>query len=97
MGEAARNHNVIVAEDARIRKAGERKGYLHGQKELFVEKPLGYSYFPKEMVPVPREWVGTSGRLVWFRRHEGGGHYPALERGGVLLEDLEDFTKEVWG
>ena len=29
LGDAARNHNVIVAEDARIRKAGERKG---GQK-----------------------------------------------------------------
>lgn len=73
-----------------------KKGYLHGQKELYVDKPLGYSYFPGELVPCPKAWVETSGRLVWYRRHETGGHFPSLERSDALLRDVEDFLGEVW-
>lgn len=73
-----------------------QKGYLHGMESLFVDKPFGYSYFPRELVPAPRKWVETSARVVWYRRHGLGGHFPALERSEVLLGDVEDFLKEVW-
>lgn len=72
------------------------KGYFHAQAHLFVDKPLGYSYFPRELAPMPRSWVGRTGRLCWFRGHEEGGHFPALERPGEMLADLEDFVGEVW-
>ncbi|KAF1972151.1 alpha/beta-hydrolase [Bimuria novae-zelandiae CBS 107.79] len=74
-----------------------KKGYLHGQEELYVDKPVGYSYFPKELVPVPRKWVETTGRVVWCRGHGVGGHFPGLEVPGALLGDLEEFLGEVWG
>ena len=35
-----------------------------------MRQPLGYSLFPKELAPIPRAWVATTGPLVWFRRHE---------------------------
>lgn len=78
------------------KEGGGKKGYLHGQKELFVNKPFGYSYFPRDLVPSPKSWVETSGNLVWYRRHEIGGHFPSLERTEVLLGDLEEFLKQVW-
>jgi microsomal epoxide hydrolase len=76
--------------------AGKAKGYFHGQKSLYVDKPFGYSYFPFELGPMPRGWVERTGRLVWCRVHGGGGHFPALESSEVLLEDLEGFFREVW-
>lgn len=36
----------------------------------YIRKPLGFSYFPKELVPVPRAWVETTGNLVFWRQHE---------------------------
>lgn len=59
-------------------------------------KKLGFSWFPKEIAPVPRAWVETSGELVWWRSHTKGGHFAAVERSEVLLKDLEDFVGEVW-
>ncbi|KAJ4301714.1 hypothetical protein N0V90_003807 [Kalmusia sp. IMI 367209] len=73
-----------------------QKGYLHGQKHLYVDKPYGYSYFPKELVPAPKAWAERSGKLVWYRKHDVGGHFPSLERSGVLLGDVEDFLGQVW-
>lgn len=73
-----------------------KKGYLHGQEELFVGKPMGYSYFPYEMIPCPRKWAERSGRLAWYRRHEVGGHFPALEKGEALVGDLEEWLGSVW-
>lgn len=61
-----------------------------------VKKPLGYSCFPKEIKQTPKAWAATSGALVWYRRHEAGGHLAALERPGVLFNDVEDFVAQVW-
>lgn len=71
-------------------------GYFHGQKNLYVSKPMGYSYFAWELAPVPRSWAETSGELVWFKAHERGGHFAALERPGELLRDIEDFVGVAW-
>ncbi|KAF2866360.1 hypothetical protein BDV95DRAFT_584598 [Massariosphaeria phaeospora] len=77
--------------------AGQRPaGWFHGQAELYVAKPLGFSHFPYEVAPLPRAWVETSGRLVSWREHEAGGHFAALERPGELLGDVEEFLGEVW-
>lgn len=41
----------------------------HENPEWHIHKPLGFSWFPKEIAPVPREWAETSGSLVWYRQH----------------------------
>src|SRR6266536_3360301 len=35
-----------------------------------VKVPLGFSWFPKELVPIPKAWIATSGDLVFFREHD---------------------------
>ncbi|KAL9112013.1 MAG: hypothetical protein Q9227_003633 [Pyrenula ochraceoflavens] len=65
-------------------------------------KPLGYSWFPREVAPIPRAWVATTvappagkegeGELFFHRAHSKGGHFAALERPVELLEDVEEFV-----
>lgn len=57
---------------------------------------MGFSWFPLEIGPMPRKWVETTGELVWWRSHPDTGHFAAMERPEVLLEDVEDFVGKVW-
>lgn len=62
----------------------------------YISKPFGYSWFPREIAPIPKSWVATTGNLVWHRQHTKGGHFAALERPNELLEDIESFVNQVW-
>jgi microsomal epoxide hydrolase len=63
----------------------------HENPDWVISKPFGFSWFPYEIVPVPKSWVETTGTLVWWREHEMGGHFAAVERAETLLGDLEEF------
>ena len=41
----------------------------HENPNWYVHKPLGFSWFPKELAPIPRAWVQTTGNLVFHREH----------------------------
>lgn len=41
----------------------------HENPKWYVRKPLGFSWFPKELAPIPRAWVETTGNLVFHRKH----------------------------
>ncbi|KAL1982328.1 hypothetical protein VTN96DRAFT_1422 [Rasamsonia emersonii] len=62
----------------------------------YIRKPFGFSYFPMELVPVPRSWIETTGNLVFWRQHEKGGHFAALERPQDFAEDLAAFVQQIW-
>ncbi|KAF2099943.1 alpha/beta-hydrolase [Rhizodiscina lignyota] len=69
----------------------------HEMPKWHIKKPFGFSWFPKELAPIPRSWAATTADdLCFYRQHEKGGHFAALERPEVLLQDLEDFIKQVW-
>ncbi|KAK3071411.1 hypothetical protein LTR53_008688 [Teratosphaeriaceae sp. CCFEE 6253] len=68
----------------------------HENPAWFIRKPVGFSWFPKEIAPVPRKWVESTCNLVFWRQHERGGHFAALERPVVLLRDVEEFVGQVW-
>ena len=67
----------------------------HADPSMYITKPFGYAYFAWDVLPAPRAWVATTGNLVWHRQHAEGGHFAALERPEVLLQDVEDFVKEL--
>ena len=68
----------------------------HGSKKWHINKPFGYSWFPKEINPIPKAWIETTGDLTFFRRHNKGGHFAALEQPQVLWSDVEEFLKMAW-
>ncbi|GKZ22118.1 hypothetical protein AbraIFM66951_008854 [Aspergillus brasiliensis] len=72
------------------------KGATILQNELYIHKPFGFSFFPKDLCPVPRSWIATTGDLVFFRDHAEGGHFAALERPRELKADLTAFVEQVW-
>lgn len=57
-------------------------------------KSFGYSYNPYELYPVPKSWAATTGNLTFFRAHEKGGHFAAIEQTETFLKDLEEFVQE---
>ncbi|PLB49163.1 alpha/beta-hydrolase [Aspergillus steynii IBT 23096] len=63
----------------------------------YIQKPFGYSYFPRELIPAPKAWVATTGNLVFCNYHEKGGHFAALERPRDLLDDVLAFVEQVRG
>ncbi|KAJ7580187.1 Alpha/Beta hydrolase protein, partial [Mycena floridula] len=67
----------------------------HENPAWYISKPFGYSLFVKELFPVPRAWAATTGNLVFYRRHDKGGHFAAIERPAELLKDLEDFIAQI--
>ncbi|EXJ57262.1 hypothetical protein A1O7_07609 [Cladophialophora yegresii CBS 114405] len=72
------------------------RGLPHGNPKYNNDKPVAYSWFPKELAPVPREWVEKQGhKLVFFRQHESGGHFAAMEKPKEMLEDMEEFIKTI--
>lgn len=40
--------------------------------------------------------VEKQGNMVFYREHEKGGHFAALEQPKEFLEDVEDFVKAAW-
>lgn len=70
--------------------------YIHKDPKYRIDRPLGYSYFPKELAPMPRSWVATTGDLVWHKQHDKGGHFAAMEQPQLMAEDMESFIKQVW-
>ncbi|KAJ5768455.1 hypothetical protein N7533_001038 [Penicillium manginii] len=62
----------------------------------YIKVPFGYSAFPKELAPLPRSWVETTGNLVYWSQHQKGGHFAALEQPEALKSDLVEFVQQVW-
>lgn len=61
-----------------------------------VKKPTGFSFFPYELMPGIKEVIEKSANLVYYKQHERGGHFAALERPKELWGDVEEFVGEAW-
>jgi microsomal epoxide hydrolase len=70
--------------------------YRQEKKMDIVNKPSGYSYFSFELAPIPQAWAAKSCDLVFFRSHDKGGHFAALERPEILWQDVEEWVKIAW-
>ncbi|KAJ5924110.1 epoxide hydrolase [Penicillium verhagenii] len=60
------------------------------------EKPLGYSWFPYDLVVFPRSWAQEIyPKMVCYKSHSNGGHFPCLEEVEEFVEDIEAFVEKV--
>ncbi|QKX58898.1 uncharacterized protein TRUGW13939_06026 [Talaromyces rugulosus] len=64
--------------------------------EWYIHKPFGFSYFPQEIMPSPRSWVEATGNVVYWKTHQEGGHFAALEHPQALADDIVEFVEQVW-
>jgi pimeloyl-ACP methyl ester carboxylesterase len=62
------------------------KGYFNAKG---VSIPVAVSVFPDELYPAPRSWAEQAySNLVFYKRHEKGGHFAAWEQPQLLSEDI---------
>ncbi|KAG9100071.1 hypothetical protein FS749_016340 [Ceratobasidium sp. UAMH 11750] len=54
--------------------------------------PFGYSYFPREIAPLPVDWAGLRQNLPYTNKHNKGGHFAAWEVPDLLMGDIREFT-----
>lgn len=51
--------------------------------------PVAASVFPGELYPAPRSWAERAyPKLVYFKKHDKGGHFAAWEQPQLLTEDV---------
>jgi len=55
----------------------------------YVDKPLGFTYFPKELANLPRAWLSGMGKVVFVGDSEKGGHFAAWENPQAVAGDLK--------
>jgi pimeloyl-ACP methyl ester carboxylesterase len=54
-----------------------------------VSIPVAVSVFPDELYPAPRSWTERAyPKLMYFKKHNKGGHFAAWEQPQLLSEDL---------
>ncbi len=54
--------------------------------------PAGFSLFPNDLIPpAPRSFIERTFDVRYYRVHETGGHFPALELGDVLSAEIRQF------
>src|SRR5215813_9678671 len=62
------------------------KGYFNAKG---VSIPVAVSVFPDELYPAPRSWTERAyPRLIYYNKHDRGGHFAAWEQPQLLSEDL---------
>ncbi|KAF7789797.1 hypothetical protein EIP86_000743 [Pleurotus ostreatoroseus] len=62
-------------------------------KKLCVSKPIGNSQYPYDVTNVPASWARKQHPgLVFARRHDEGGHFPAYEVPELIANDLREMA-----
>ncbi|KAI9431832.1 alpha/beta-hydrolase [Lactarius psammicola] len=51
--------------------------------------PVGLSFFPKDLVHLPRVLLRAQAKIVFESEHEVGGHFAAYEQPEALVSDLQ--------
>ena len=65
-----------------------KEGFL-GPKGVKV--PVVVSAFPDELYQAPRNWAEKAyPNMVYYKKHDKGGHFAAWEQPGLLVEDIRE-------
>jgi microsomal epoxide hydrolase len=66
-----------------------------GVADRKVEVPTGCAVFPKEIIRPPRRWAEAHYDVRRWTEMSSGGHFPALEEPGPLVDDVRAFFREL--
>ena len=70
------------------RESSEDKVWSYARLQSYVDKPLGFHYFPRELVNLPKAWLKGMGKVIYVGESDKGGHFAAWERPDVIATDL---------
>ncbi|AEE16472.1 epoxide hydrolase family protein [Treponema brennaborense] len=58
-----------------------------------IQVPTAIAAFPKDILPVPREWIEKNYPVVMYTEMPRGGHFTALEQPEAFAENVSEFLK----
>jgi pimeloyl-ACP methyl ester carboxylesterase len=61
----------------------------------YVTVPTAAAVFPKEMFRIPRAYAESRFNLVRYTRFDRGGHFAALEEPDLLVQDVQEFFRDL--
>jgi len=64
-----------------------------------VKSKVGYSAFPFEIGRVYQQDLEAAceGPVIYYKEHDAGGHFPALDCPADFVEDIREFFGQNWG
>ncbi|WKX76290.1 alpha/beta fold hydrolase [Zobellia laminariae] len=68
---------------------------LKFRKNDFINIPVGFAKFPKEIPTPPREYIEKGLNIVHWTDLPKGGHFPALEQPKLLADDIIKFFEKL--
>jgi pimeloyl-ACP methyl ester carboxylesterase len=72
----------------------EQPGQLSIPPGARTTVPCGFTLFPNDVVsPPPRSWIERAFNVQYLRVMEKGGHFPAMEHGDLLVEEMRSFFR----
>ena len=72
----------------------ENKGAFFDARGITI--PVAVSAFPRELYQCPRSWAeGAYSKLIFYKKHDIGGHFAAWEQPKLLSEDLRAAFRQV--
>jgi pimeloyl-ACP methyl ester carboxylesterase len=74
--------------------------YWENKSDFFapqgVKIPVVVSAFPDEVINVPRNWAEKAyPNMVYYKKHNKGGHFAAFEQPELLVEDIREGFKSL--
>ena len=57
----------------------------------YLATPLGISSFPKEIAVLPVDWMQAVANVQFWKDHDKGGHFAAVECPDALVADLREW------
>ncbi|KAK7959931.1 alpha/beta-hydrolase [Apiospora aurea] len=69
---------------------------FNARPENAIRAPFGVSSFRYDVAPVSQRAAATTGNCRWFREHDQGGHFAALEESSQLVQELRDCFTAIW-
>jgi pimeloyl-ACP methyl ester carboxylesterase len=61
----------------------------------YVTVPTAAAVFPKEMFRIPEAYAKSRFNLVRYNRFDRGGHFAALEEPDLLVQDVQEFFRQL--
>ncbi|MFK7935669.1 MAG: alpha/beta fold hydrolase [Saprospiraceae bacterium] len=64
-------------------------------KDDYINIPVGFASFPKEIPTPPRSYIEKGLNIVHWSNFPDGGHFAALEQPKLLADDIVSFFSKL--
>ena len=68
--------------------------YARGTRKISLWNTAA-AVFPKEMFRIPEAYAKSRFNLVRYNRFDRGGHFAALEEPDLLVQDVQEFFRQL--